>query len=261
MPLTKPYHRFFRTQVPERFNAGHFSIAYLTDHEYAEHPEMYIRSFNMIQEDVKKLFEYVERADQNLQTYSMQILNLFFRICVEVEANFKAILRENTYHGDGTWWNMKDYRKINKTHHLSSYKVKYPIWSGVRSTFMPFADWTTDDPKAKLEWYDVYNNCKHNRYQHMPEATFATMLDAFAGLFALLSAQFGHEEYSPGSILLSVGADDDAYYEDTFGIGDYLQVEYPSDWTREELYDFDWDKLKKSGEERFRKFDYDSLEV
>ena len=152
---------------------------YLIVRDYAEHPELYVRSFKMIQADVQKLFEYVEPADKNIETYSMQIYNLFFRICVEVEANFKAILRENTYHGTGEWWNMGDYRKVNKTHHLSGYKVTFPVWNGEKRTFAPFADWATDDPEAKLEWYDIYNSCKHNKYQYMEQATLGTKLQEF----------------------------------------------------------------------------------
>jgi hypothetical protein len=51
------------------------------------------------------------------------------RICIEVEANFKAILNENIYSKDEKDWNMDDYKKINITHHLSSYKVTLPIWN------------------------------------------------------------------------------------------------------------------------------------
>ncbi len=258
MSINKPYHRFYRRQVPNRFNGEYFSVAYLTDHEYAQQPEMYVRSFELIQEDVKKLFEYVEPADQNLNTYSMQIYNLFFRICVEVEANFKAILRENTYHGTGEWWNMEDYRKVNKTHHLSGYKVVFPIWSGTQNEFSPFADWATKGKNAKLQWYDIYNSCKHNRYQYMPKAKFETMLNAFAGLFALLSAQFGHEDYAPGSIGLALNMGDTAYYKGEFGIGNYLQIVYPDDWTEDEFYDFDWNELKKL-EDRFQKYDYNII--
>lgn len=257
MSILKPYHRFYRKFVGENYK-GVRSYDYMTVHDYTEQPEMYIRSFNMIRSDVQKMFEYIEPSDVNLSTYSMQIYNLFFRICVEVEANFKAILRENTYHGSGDWWDMKDYRKVNKTHHLSGYKVTYPVWKSEKSTFEPFADWDEDDENKKLGWYDVYNICKHNKYQHMPEANFGTMLNAFAGLFVLLTAQFGGEEYDPGSILIAVRASEDGYFQGEFGIGDYLQIECPEDWTEDELYGFDW-KVLRLEKERFQKFDYNAI--
>ena len=253
MSIQKPYHRFYRKFVGDNLQGVNF-YDYMTVRDYAEQPEMYVRTFNMIQNDVQKLFEYVEPADRNLETYWMQIYNIFLRICVEVEANFKAILRENIYSKNPAWWNMEDYEKVNKTHHLSGYKVIYPVWKGERSTFVPFGDWGCEE-KKKLGWYDVYNNCKHNKYQYMEEATFGTMLDAFAGLFVLLSSQFGSEDYAPGNIGISVSAGDDAFYNGEFGIGDYLQIVCPRDWTEDELYSFDWKKLRLE-EERFQKYDY-----
>ena len=254
MGIKKPYHRFYRRFAGD-LDKPMNPYGYLTVRDYAEHPELYVRSFKMIQADVQKLFEYVEPADKNIKTYSMQIYNLFFRICVEVEANFKAILRENTYHGTGEWWNMGDYRKVNKTHHLSGYKVTFPVWNGEKRTFAPFADWATDDPEAKLEWYDIYNSCKHNKYQYMERATLGTMLNAFAGLFVLLTAQFGSEEFEPGSVSICCRPSEDALYQGELGIGDYLEIEGPNDWTEEELYSFNWKELRLE-KERFQKYDY-----
>lgn len=256
MSISKPYHRFYRRALPGN-NQGYNSTAYLSDHSYAVRPEMYIRSFDMIQQDVRNLFEYIEPDDQNLATYSMKIYDLYVRICLEIEANFKAIFRENKYSKSPMKLTIEDYFKINITHHLSKYKITFPIWRGEKATFTPFAEWESDEYKP-LTWYQVYNKSKHNRYEFMPEANFGNMLNAFAGLFALLSSQFGSETYSPGSIVLSVAMGDDSYYQGEFGIGDYLQVQYPNDWTEDDLYGFNWSELKTQ-EERFQKFDYDSL--
>ena len=212
MSIQKPYHRFYRKFVGDNLQGVNF-YDYMTVRDYAEQPEMYVRTFNMIQNDVQKLFEYVEPADRNLETYSMQIYNIFLRICVEVEANFKAILRENIYSKNPAWWNMEDYEKVNKTHHLSGYKVIYPVWKGERSTFVPFGDWGCEEKK------------------------------------------FGSEDYAPGNIGISVSAGDDAFYKGEFGIGDYLQIVCPRDWMEDELYSFDWKKLRLE-EERFQKYDY-----
>ena len=256
MPVHKPHPRTFRLFVGEKHTGQKGNQGYVTAKGFAENPELYVRSFNMIQHDVQRLFEYIEPCDINLNTYSMQIYNLFFRICVEIEANFKAILRENTYGKNPAWWNMEDYQKVNKTHHLSSFTVTFPVWNGEKSTFVPYEDWK--EGNGKLVWYDIYNNCKHNRYQYMEEANFGTMLNAFAGLFVLLSAQFGRHDFEPGNIRLCVSYDDDSFYKGEFGIGDYLLFTEPTDWTDEERYDFDWDLLKKE-EERFEKIDYNKV--
>ena len=77
-------------------------------------------------------------------------------------------------------------------------------------------------------------------------------------LFVLLTAQFGGEGYDPGSILIAVRASEDGYFQGEFGIGDYLQIECPEDWTEDELYGFDW-KVLRLEKERFQKFDYNAI--
>jgi len=96
MSHTKPFHRNFRGFVVGS-NSGYSQWAYVVDRAYAEAPEHYVRAFMIIQNDLQKLFEYVEPADENLGTYSYRIHELFMRSCIELEANFKAILRENIF--------------------------------------------------------------------------------------------------------------------------------------------------------------------
>ena len=70
---------------------------YILDPDYAKSPEHYVRSFLLIQEDILRLFQFIEPSDINLQTYSFRIHELYMRICIEIEANFKAIFDENKY--------------------------------------------------------------------------------------------------------------------------------------------------------------------
>ena len=67
------------------------------DHNYSDHPEHYTRAFAILQKDIIGLFEYIEPSDINLVTYSFRIHELLVRTCIEVEANFKAILREKYF--------------------------------------------------------------------------------------------------------------------------------------------------------------------
>ena len=94
----------------------------------------------MIQKDLQELFEYIEPSDTNLKAYSYRIHQLLVRTCIEIEANFKAILKENIYskHENLT---RTDYKIINQTHHLSDYSVKFPYWNGDKNKFVPFEGW------------------------------------------------------------------------------------------------------------------------
>ena len=264
MSFNKPFHRNYRAMI-ERPNSGYSSWAYIVDKEYSVAPEHYTRAFIIIQEDIRKLFEFIEPADINLQTYSYRIHELFMRICMEIEANFKAILRENIYtptYKSGqrigqpkneNEWNIKDFKKVNKTHHLDSYFVEYPIWNGGKNRFQPFIDWQTED---SLSWYKAYNECKHDRYEKFILGNFENLLNSFAALLALLSSQFRDESFSPGGQVLGVNSD--SYYDGDFGLGDFLKIEFPTNWTEEEKYDFNWTDLKKENS-RFEKIDYNSI--
>lgn len=263
MSITKPFHRNYR-KVKDGPNSGYSSWAYIVDHKYAQHPEHYTRAFSVIQQDILNLFESIEPADINSLTYSFRIHGLFMRTCIEVEANFKAILKENIYNPvrkgsnagqlrlDHTW-NINDFQIVNKTHHLDEYKVELPFWNGTGKNRQPFNNWKNN---GSLPWYKAYNECKHDRLVNFPKANLGNLIDAYCGLFVLLSSQFRTESFTPGDIALGVGPI--GYYKGEFGIGGFLMITFPDDWEEAEIYDFDWLKLCEE-EERFQKINYDLL--
>jgi len=61
------------------------------------------------------------------------------RTCIEVEANFKAILRENTFNPkkEEKWWNINDFKVVNKTHHLDAYGIGIYFWEGDKIEITP----------------------------------------------------------------------------------------------------------------------------
>jgi hypothetical protein len=264
MPIDKPFHRIFRELIKSN-NSGYSSWAFIVDKGYAKTPHHYTRGFLILQEDIKSLFEYIEPADINLKTYSYRIHELLMRTCIEVEANFKAILRENIYtptYRNGSkagqfrteeFWNINDYIKTNKTHHLDNYFVEFPFWRGTKNRYQPFSDWQSG---SSVSWYQAYNETKHDKNDKFELANFENLIKAFAGLFVLLSSQFNCESFQPGNTSLSIGTD--GYFDGEFGIGEYLKIEFPKNWSDTEKYDFDWSVLKKEAI-RFMKFDYNTI--
>src|SRR5262245_5344883 len=131
MPIMKPFKRAYRPIV-----AGHrdeHQTHYIQDDRFAEEPQHYIQAFKVIEKDMLELFDYVDPADRNEDCYSFRIHELHMRTCIEVEANCKAILIENKY-SKANDLNMDDYKKLDATHKLSAYGVKFPIWRGTNST-------------------------------------------------------------------------------------------------------------------------------
>lgn len=264
MSNNKPFHRNYRP-VKEGENSGYSDWAYIIEKDYSQNPEHYTRAFLIIQEDILKLFQYVEPSDMNKKTFSFRIHELLMRTCIEVEANFKAILRENIYtptfkggqkKGQPKTekdWNIIDFKIINKTHHLDDYSIELPFWKGAENIRKPFVNWKTKD---ELEWYQAYNQSKHDRINNFEQANLNNLIDAYSALCTLLSSQFRHVDFQPDPN--NIQANGYCYYGGGFGIGDYLMVDYPEDWNDDEKYNFNWTELQKE-KERFCKIDYNNI--
>jgi len=199
---------------------------------------------------LQELFDYVEPADTNLNSYSYRIHALLLRASVEVEANCKAILTENGYVKEQM--TMADYKKINVTHRLSSYQVKVPHWTGTQGLRSPFAAWAIG---GTLPWYGAYNASKHDRHTAFSEATFEHAIDACCGLLVVLSAQFETNDFGPGNDHLVFQGPGDGMES---GIGGYFRVRFPDDWPLEERYAFNWQDLKNETDP-FQTIDYQTL--
>ncbi|BAZ86515.1 hypothetical protein [Dolichospermum compactum] len=234
MSVNRPYRRSYRQFVDDHYTEGGRS-QYIVHSKFAQSPKNYIRGFLLLQNDLQELFDYIEPSDQNLECFSYRIHALLVRACIEVEANFKAILRENGY--SRSCMNIKnDYYKINKTHLLSSYEVEVPYWKGQHKIRKPFSSWLSTNYNP-LSWYQAYNNTKHDRHSNFEQANFENLIDACCGLLVLLSSQFGTEDFSPGSAFLALESSKDT-------IGSYFKVTFPENFPPELRYDFNWQDLK-----------------
>lgn len=263
MTVKKPFHRNYRG-IKQGNNSGYSGWAYIIDPDYAQNSEHYIRAFTLIQNDLKSIFEYLEPSDECREAYSYRIHALLMRTCIEIEANFKAILAENIFTTPkGRAPNITDFRKIDVTHHLSSYEVMLPIWNGSKKIFKPFEPWKSsrglkESNGVGLSWYKAYNASKHDRYEEFKKANLENLVTAVAGLLVIISSQFRDNSFSAGGMVLGVSGYEIYPFESA--IGSLFRIKYPDDWVEEELYDFDWSKLKDS-KNRFEKFNYDQIPV
>ncbi len=256
MSITRPYRRTCRQFADGSYSEGGRWM-YLLHPKYAKDPRHYVRAFLLIQQDVLELFSYVEPSDANLTTYSHRIQQLLMRSCVEIEANFTAILLDNEYSRatSGQSLNIGDYKLINLSHRLSAYQVRIPGWKGTAGIRRPFAPWMSGHP---LPWYQAYNKSKHNRHENFHLATLDSLMDAICGLNILLSAQFMGEEYGPGSKSISIEGACYTYEGDDGmepSIGDMLRIKFPEDWPVEERYEFTWPAISRQ-DDPFDNFDY-----
>ncbi len=256
MPLDKPFFLTYRPMADA--NDGYSRRAYVRDPRYARSPGQYVRAYLLIQKDLERLFEYVEPSPEAEGTFSFRIHELLMRTCIEVEANFKAILDANIYtpainRFQQPIYNMSVYRKVNTSHHLSSYEVMLPVWNGPRKVWRPFEGW---GPNQGIGWYQAYNASKHDRLQEFKQANMGALISAVAGLLVLISSQFQSDDFSAADDSISIGGYD--YHEMAAATGSLFRIGYPDDWSDAEKYGFKWSKLRDDAEP-FQRFDYDAI--
>lgn len=246
--VKRPYRRTARAFANGTYTAGDQS--YILHRKFAQDADMYVRGFLLLQKDLGELFEYIEPSDQNLQCYSFRIHQLLLRACVEVEANCKAILKENGYRKSGNW-TMSDYKKINVSHHLSSFDVQLPVWQGEKYIRKPFEMWGLD---GRLPWYQTYNETKHDRHIGFAKATLDHLIDAICGVVTMLCAQFSTAQFD--NLMTRIPPGGLGEFREV--IGRYFTVRFPDDWPEEERYDFstgEWHQIKDE-DDPFQNFQY-----
>jgi len=263
MSVSKPFHRNVR-DMKSGHNSGYSGWAYIEDPDYAENPGHYTRALLLILDDLRSIFEYVEPSDEGRSAFSYRIHSLLMRTCIEIEANFKAIFEANTFTPPANRsLNILDFRKIDVTHHLSSYETMLPIWNGTSPMIRPFESWYAFRGQAApqgvpLSWYRAYNASKHSRQNAFKQANLWALIEAVAALLIVVTAQFKTVTFDAGPDSLIMGAG--TYHPYEHSIGELFRIKYPDDWSEDEIYEFDWSALKGQ-DNRFEKINYDSIPI
>ena len=176
------------------------SLTYTLSLSYAENLNGFVEAALVLQKDLVNLFEYVSPSSQNFDTFSIQIHQLLVRVCIEIEANFKAILIENGYSKRGNL-NITDYKRVGEIAALSFYEVKIHGWTETADVFAPFSGWS--DGKTPM-WWVGYNAAKHDRSKEFHQANFGNLVNAFCALFSLLAAQIHFRSFEPPSFGITI---------------------------------------------------------
>ncbi|RJE46553.1 MULTISPECIES: hypothetical protein [unclassified Dehalobacter] len=237
MSLNKPYFRIVRPG----------SEGYYEDPRYANDRISLCRGYYLIINDLKKIFEYVEPSEENLNVYSHRIYELFLRTSTEFEANCKGILLSNGYNQRNL--NIIDYFNIEKCSKLSEYSVKLDIWRSGKKIFEPFKEWKNG---YSLKWYQKYNNVKHDRHNNFKDATLGNLLESMAGLLCILYSQFSYNAFFTYNECMMYHSDDEGY---SFVDDSLFSIKEANSWVDDEKYDFNWVELSKE-ENPFNKFNF-----
>ncbi len=237
MPISKPYVRIFRPYTKavitplgeEDFRSDSL---YVKKEEF----ESLLGAARLIVEDVIRVFDYVEPCDDNFKVYSHRIYELFLRCATEVESNCKGVLLANNYPKNFKDLKIKDFYKLNGAMKLSEYRITCDSWNTPRS-FIPFEDWKNG---TVLNWYQEYNQVKHNRSSFFHLANLENLMLALCGLVVLLAAQFDESigKLSPTWFSFTLANKPNSFTVLPFSI------DRPS-YSEDESYEFDWKCLKE----------------
>ncbi len=215
---------------------GGDAYSYMLDRKYAEDRFSLCQAYRIIEDDLKKILEFIEPSDKNKKAYSHRIYELFLRCSTEFETNCKRILFANGYVKNKL--NIKDYYKINKATSLSKYQVKMSLWHPKEKILRPLGEWSNGH---SLKWYQAYNCVKHDRYKNFALANLWNVVNATAGGFAILFSQFDVYTFGPyNDQEESTESEDDGF---VYTENSLFSIK-PCKWQKKEQYSFDWNQLK-----------------
>jgi len=155
--------------------------------------------FLALEKDLEKVSRYIEFCNDNLNTYSIELAHLLLSSVSEIDTIAKCIC--SILDPKAKPKNINQYRKIIKTaeenelgftfqpkavvlpeklkHRMSAIKVLLPHYN---MALIPWKSWAED---KNPDWWQAYNNVKHERNKHFNKATLRNALYSVAGLLCI----------------------------------------------------------------------------
>lgn len=134
--------------------------------------------FLALEADLKNLSRYIELHELNYSTFSIGLAQLFMAACSEIDVVLKQICELLS---GKKLSNMGEYSKIIvEKLPIREIGVSIPIYN---VTLFPFKKW---NKYTKLDWWEAYNDVKHNRNVHYQKANLGNTLNALGALYILI---------------------------------------------------------------------------
>ncbi|MFC0682903.1 hypothetical protein ACFFGH_34175 [Lysobacter korlensis] len=136
--------------------------------------------FLALERDLESAARYVEFAEANMATYSIEFAHLLFAAASEADVVAKLLCKKLA--ADMPRGNIDHYRAALKQHlpEVVTTPVLVPRYG---LTLHPWSNWAEEKNPA---WWRSYNNVKHERDSHYAEATLKNALNSLAGLMVLV---------------------------------------------------------------------------
>ena len=148
--------------------------------------------FLALEKDLELAARYVEFSEANMATYSIEFAHLLFAAASEVDVVAKLLCKQLAP-GEPRQ-NIEHYRTVLSAHlpDLAATQVLVPRYA---LTLTPWDNWANGRNPL---WWRSYNNVKHERDAHYPEATLKNALNALAALMTVAFYHYSHPDLHPG---------------------------------------------------------------
>lgn len=161
----------------------------------------YEAAFNLLCDDFKVLLGYVEPTETNLGVFSHRIYELLLRSCTEFESICKDLLlqvhevkpdgqsdliQSTKVVSRGQNTTLLHYKRLVAAYNFEKLKADF-VWGSENRQIDPFAGWQSPKSGKSNNWYQAYNDVKHDRVNKFELANLSNLLNAMAGLFLLVA--------------------------------------------------------------------------
>lgn len=162
----------------------------------------YWRLYCLLEKRFGEITRYVELAEDNYSTYSLELVSLLREIGSEIDVIMKVLCGID----DNSRADMNTYSKKILEKYLDICERKV---SGRGIKITPFMGWNKEEPAISLEWWNAYNAIKHGRVTNFKKANLKNVFYALGALcilnnYLLIKNHVGelfYDEYLDGNII------------------------------------------------------------
>jgi len=144
------------------------------------YPYLYWQYFVALESNLEATTRYVECCEDNYKTYSVAYAQIILSAGSEVDVVSKLLC--NHVKSKNKPKNIDDYRKILYSEYMLLHELKILI-PRYDLNFTPWDSWVSD---KNPDWWQLYNNIKHQRHDFYKEANLKNALFSVSGLFCLV---------------------------------------------------------------------------
>lgn len=138
--------------------------------------------FLVLEQDLEQAARFVEFAETNYETYSLEFAHLLFAASAEVEVVLKQLCE--LFEPGSNPRKMPHFKNLlRKPEHLPNLGDLWVSIPRFGLTLNPWDNWA--DEKEGQSWWRSYNEVKHSRHMNFSKATLKNALNAMAALYLI----------------------------------------------------------------------------